>query len=189
MTKLNKKEIKTKKDELKQKYINEVISTVFKENMRKYFNNTISQIVELKNGSLVCFDKPKIETRFCFGYNELDHEDYENTQNACSNFTESGFLNENLKELYHNLKLLKNENIYIIRQYPSYNTLCKDWINEKTLNDYYSNVESIKLDEDDIKILIEAQKEEIEKFKKRLNVYLKKYGTSKLRTWTYSVND
>ena len=34
-------------------------------------------------------------------------------------------------------------------------------------------------------IIREAFETEIAKFEKRLDAYLKKYGTSKLRTWTY----
>jgi hypothetical protein len=39
-------------------------------------------------------------------------------------------------------------------------------------------------DEDRLAIL-EGLKREREKFDKRLQTYLKRYGTSKIRTWTY----
>jgi hypothetical protein len=41
------------------------------------------------------------------------------------------------------------------------------------------------LTEEDVQKIKVALEEEKEKFKKRLVTYLKKYGTSKLKVWTY----
>ena len=41
---------------------------------------------------------------------------------------------------------------------------------------------------EDLLLIIEVYKQQIENFKKRLNTYLKRYGLSKLRTWTYLVD-
>lgn len=41
------------------------------------------------------------------------------------------------------------------------------------------------MSEEDKAIVIEALTAEREKFSKRLDTYLKRYGTNKLHTWTY----
>ena len=41
---------------------------------------------------------------------------------------------------------------------------------------------------EDLILIIEVYKQQIENFKKRLNTYLKRYGLSKLTTWTYLVD-
>ena len=41
---------------------------------------------------------------------------------------------------------------------------------------------------EDLLLIIEVYKQQIENFKKRLNTYLKRYGLSKLTTWTYLVD-
>ena len=42
-----------------------------------------------------------------------------------------------------------------------------------------------KATEEDFQKCYTAQKQEYEKFEKRLKSYLKRYGTEKLKTWTY----
>ena len=55
---------------------------------------------------------------------------------------------------------------------------------------YYSKDKVVyRLNEEDKKNLIKIIDEEIEKFTKRLNSYLKRYGTECVRSWTYSMND
>ena len=41
---------------------------------------------------------------------------------------------------------------------------------------------------EDLLLIIEVYKQQIQNFKKRLNTYLKRYGLSKLTTWTYLVD-
>ena len=41
---------------------------------------------------------------------------------------------------------------------------------------------------EDLFLIIEVYKQQIENFKKRLNTYLKRYGLSKLTTWTYLID-
>ena len=41
---------------------------------------------------------------------------------------------------------------------------------------------------EDLLLIIEVYKQQIENFKKSLKTYLKRYGLSKLRTWTYLID-
>lgn len=63
-----------KKAELKERYLAYLAAETWQddEKMMDYERKHISQVVELDNGELVAIEKPKIETRFCFGYSHYD---------------------------------------------------------------------------------------------------------------------
>lgn len=175
--------------ELKQEFIDEVVEKVFNqsESMRKYFNSSVSAVVKTQDGFLIGFDKPTIEKRFCFSYDEHVPGSYEDASKTARDVNKNYFMQENLKSLERALKNLETENIYLIINYRQFGKITT-WVTE----DYKQRFETTKyfeISEADKQQLIETQKQEIEKFKKRLETYFKKYGVSKLRTWTYSVWD
>lgn len=88
---------------LKNEYINELIPNIFKENMRKYFEKNISEVIKTENGFLISFGKPDIKTRFCFSYDEHTSGSIEAAQEACD-MKEDAFIYENTKELKEKIK-------------------------------------------------------------------------------------
>lgn len=155
--------------------------------MFDYCRKQVGGYCVLANGMVVEFEKPKIQTRFCFGYDCCGGRNYEEAESvrktAASN--EEYFKEKNLKELKETLDNLENrpEGCYWARQYNESNlaSLHYEW--------RACRLEDIKeeqyLTKEDIEALKEVVRKEIAKFEKRLNTYLKKYGLTKLDTWTY----
>lgn len=151
------------------------------------------------------FKKPTIQTRFCFGYGcngiELDG-DYEaaREQEKQINNDKQKFINENLKELNKNIKDLQkfidnffdNKNSCFSCRYNKI-FICKNSYGHLAYLAWSFNFDNIRDKEaiikeatkEDLLLIIEVYKQQVENFKKRLNTYLKKYGLSKLHTWTY----
>lgn len=179
--------------ELKNEYIENIMETTFKhqKSMKSYFEKEISNVVKLSAG-LLAFRKPRVKTHFCYSYDEvMDCHGGTNTyETACynaRNVQEETFIKDNMEDLNRQLRMLQQEKIYYIKRYYR-NDLTINFVSQGYADTFPSEIIAEATDED-VKILIEAVKEEIEKFSKRLRTYLKKYGTSKLRTWTYSIND
>lgn len=154
------------------------------------------------------FEKPSIKTRFCFGYGQngiSTEEDYEGAreQEHFFNTKQQAFINANLEELNASIEKIKT----YIKQWidkeekcfsSRYNKIfiCKNSYNHLACLAWSWDYENIRnkdmiireATKEDLLLIIEVYKQQIENFKKRLNTYLKRYGLSKLRTWTYLVD-
>ena len=148
------------------------------------------------------FTKPSIKTRFCFGYGQngiSTEEDYEGARSQQRNMetNKQAFINANLKglkESIEDIETFMKEKCFANR----YNKIFICRINCNHLADLawswdYDNIRNkdniIKeANKEDLLLIIEVYKQQIENFKKRLNTYLKRYGLSKLTTWTYLVD-
>lgn len=152
---------------------------------RKHYSN------ELKFGDYyVVFEKPAIETRFCFGFDEIGNSPSVKESCDCAHNarTNSDYLIEyNLKKLEDLKNEYENNEMVVLCSHGKIGYLrCKELIERGYYNaDYVVH----ELDADDKKRLLNVINEEIAKFEKRLNTYVKRYGTSCVRAWTYSVND
>jgi len=179
--------MKNETKELKQEYIEEALKH-FSESMRKYFEKETSAVYKTENGNLISFSKPSIEKSFCFGYDECVAESYEGASKAMRDLDKEKFFERNLDSVKRDLRELENsEKIYFLNQYRGGGRIqffVSEEYKQKFPSEKYINATSA-----DRSNLIEIQKQEIEKFKKRLNTYYKRYGLSKLKTWTYSTND
>lgn len=154
------------------------------------------------------FTKPSIKTRFCFGYGlngVSSQEDYEGAREQEKNMetNQQAFINANLEELNESIKDLQD---FIDNFFDHKNTcfssrynkifICKNSYNHLAYLAWswdYDNIRNkdaiIKeANKEDLLLIIEVYKQQIENFKKRLNTYLKRYGLSKLTTWTYLVD-
>ena len=185
--------------ELVEEYMNE-IKKVWKDYSRmiEYNRKILSSVHKLSNGGLISFDKPQIETSFCFGYHH-DSESMKNASNMSSHAqsNENYFIERNLASFDDTLKDIEKEdtNIYIFRnQYAN----CNEPINifdyyvleyYQTQQPYYKRLNIEVASEEDKKIIINAIKEERAKFEKRLKTYLKRYGLTKVRSWTYWLDE
>lgn len=175
--------------ELKEQYktlLNDVWGN--SEKMINYCAKKADVIVKTESGFFIEVEKEDIETSFCFGYHDsrYDTESFDNANKmaAYAKKSESYFLEENLKSLKNKIQNLKEKDLFVTNHYYKQNNdllktviALKSW--EKPEADY------IKLSDEDKKLVIEAHEIELQKFEKRLNTYLKRFGTSKLHTWSY----
>lgn len=191
--------IKFKKNSLPHEFLlKEEFSKIWvSEHMRSYCLKEVSNCVRTSFGGLVIFEKPKIETNFCFGYHDsmTDTESYDAANDACENFGEKQFLANNLADMQDALNLFEGnkkdsyestKNLYFARKYSDSNLYSIVFLNEYDAKDKAWRLDGLtKATDEDLQKCYTAQKQEYERFEKRLKSYLKRYGTKKLQTWTY----
>jgi len=153
--------------------------------------------IGLLDDKLIVFDKKSIETRFCYGYGYCGVSTQEEINEAynMADKTEQDktiFLKENLDKY--------NDLINAIKEQKENNTTQSGWkyaytknyiYNYYTLNvvrDGYGNFTGDYIEINNYDLLIEILEYEKAKFEKRLNAYLKRYGLSKLKVWTYLID-
>ena len=170
----------------------------------KDFDKQFQYAVKIENYFII-IDYQSIKTHFCFGYGqngvstqEEINSAYEEEENANSN--ENYFIQENMRNVNANIEELEEaltsfkdyEKLALISNYRD-NIKC-DFT--KVINydgiyydehHYKQNVLKI-LTVEEIQKILSAYKQVKADFEKRLNAYLKRYGLSKLKTWTYLVD-
>lgn len=175
---------------LKARYAALLAAEVWKDQkMVDYCVKKTARIVELSDGALICIEKPTIKTRFCFGYHANGYctEEISTADAAAAHAAKSQeyFKNENLKSMDAMLKALENSETGIRPQYtssPEGTKICalvfpEPW---EPLPPGYRRLLS-----EDREKLREAYRTERGVFAARLDAYLKRYGLSKVETWTY----
>ena len=150
---------------------------------------------EITESIQLTLDKPTIETRFCFGYSLSSHdtEDYDNASDLSMKARKDVdyFMSENLKDFDYRIEQLKDKsNKYgLILRYSGQakNDSLKSYtfIDDYRYPNRYKDLDYIPLSDNDRKTIIKALEVEKEKFTKRLKTYLKRFGLSKIDTWTY----
>lgn len=185
----------------------EIIKTEVWENcptMQEYARKTTQHIVELKNGDIIAIEKPRIETSFCFGYgcygiSTQEDEDRAYNMMKHAETEESYFKKENLKELESTINSLRDENLFCYTYTHYSGQPDKSKLKGFTIVRYcdtpeyapykYTNLRDLKqLDMEDRERIAKGYEIVKAAFTKRLNTYLKRYGLSKLKTWTYLVD-
>lgn len=158
--------------------------------MWDYFRKETSAVVKLSNGMYLPLDKPKIETNFWFAESDMGTAPtMEEAIHSCEvmKTSEQAFINANTREMRDSIKSLEGSNWYCLkRKYPAKNGVEFNVAKLLSLSaaSYYDG-EEISLSSEDRTLIIEAKKRELEKFRKRLNTYLKRYGLSKVSARTY----
>lgn len=176
----------TKRDTL----IDEYISAYVQEQgpgMADYERETTACVVKLHDGGMVRFEKPTIETSFCFGYSGLSARSYEDANKMCDMAkTKDFFIERNLAEITERLSHLKkhSDRVYTRNTYigQSKKSLLRSILIDPRESDCHSAEKVTEEDYNRIVCGLEAVKE---RFEKRLNAYWKRYGATKLQTWTY----
>lgn len=147
----------------------------------KYFVGSVLCAVETSRG-LLAIKKPHVKTRICYGYGQ--GRDYESAQNASENVRSDyeAFLDENL--FFDSAsRMLKNieKGCSVILDESGYG---EGFACVRTGWDTIRKGETIATQED-VKKIVEALKLAVENLKKRCATYWKRFGGSKLETWTY----
>ena len=152
--------------------------------IREYEFKSFSNLCTFSNGMYVVFKKPSIKKDFCFD----DSYDYDGAQRMAHHAatSESYFVEQNMKDFD---RLEENVIKYEIGLRPAYINM-----NEDSKLCSYEFVDSWNKSESDLKyfltkadkeLLLKTIVEEKDKFRKRLNTYLKRYGMSHVNSWTY----
>lgn len=150
----------------------------------------------------VCIHKPyKLTTSFCFGYDERTPGEYEAANRACDNVGYKMFLNENVSDIKRSIKLVEdilypNENsmggkVFIEASYDkiSYNCIYIYSIFEFNKSKDRLEKNCHELTNAELVGLLEVLKTLLVETEDRCEKWWKRYGASKLNTWSYSVND
>jgi uncharacterized protein (DUF1015 family) len=163
--------------------------------MIDYCVKKITGIVQFEDSGYYCFEKPSIETRFCFGYGQngiSTEEDYENAAEEMRKASEKEvFFAENMR-VFEALEEMINYDgiVYSVNRYDNPNvklrSLTTDY-EERKWGKIYGTVMS-KITPVDRLMLKKELENQKKKFEKRLETYWKRFGASKLKTWTYLVD-
>jgi hypothetical protein len=164
------------------------------EKMVKYCLGRVSDAVLLSNGLIYIFEKPNLETSFCFGYDN-DDASYNHANNMAKTVTDDYgeyFVKRNVDCFNRFAEIFEEKKYDKFLVHARYNKSAKFSSNiyKKSDVDYHpwmvnSNVNLFEINDEDIKQLLKINELEKEKMTKRCFTYLKKYGTEKLRVWTY----
>lgn len=189
--------------ELKEMY-KEELKKVWDEKMVDYCFKKAAFVVE-HNGEIFEIDKPTIEKDFCFGYGMYGRSSEEEEKRAfekeeIARTSEEYFKKENMKEIDKTIKFLEEllSSIEKGNNCPKYNlAIYKIYSGSNACNlrtfsfiSFFDKDEKceVRNDPELIKKLIAGYQEVKKAFEKRLNSYLKRYGLSKINTWTYLVD-
>jgi hypothetical protein len=145
--------------------------------------------------SWIVIMKEKLETEFCFGYSCIgqggDYESASNSRNVAKS-DEDYFREENMQKAYGLLDGLSRGKLavfrmrggmYGIREYEQDEEEVREMYNGK-LDIFLYQMEDSFVEE--VAGMIQAF---AEKQSNRIDAYLKRYGLSKIKTWTYCSDD
>ena len=192
-------------NELKAVYTEELKKAWDTDEMVKHCSKSTAFVIE-HDGALYGIEKPRIETSFCFGYgiNGISDSEQEQEAEAMAETAQKSadyFINQNLKIIDEWIERLKEilegmEENWDVWSYPRYMIATGEKYTgqqEDCKLRYYSIVDTfygatqgkICNDTELIKKLLAGYEEVRADFIKRLNTYLKRYGLSKVKTWSY----
>lgn len=142
--------------------------------------------VKLSNGWFLLLEKNSIENRFCFQDEGPEYEFYKTLVDDEEKMKEY-FVFENLEGIENKIKQIQEnkDDIIFVRHYQD-RVICDVFVSYEYERFYrHSTAEKYIPTEEDTNNVINALIYQRDQFKKRLETYLKKYGTSKIKTWTY----
>lgn len=183
------------------------------QNMIDYCVKQAAVFIPVANNGIAVIDKPRIETDFYFGYSDcgqgLSYEENNERVNHISDHLAEYFVSYNLRDINEKIKLIEEildsgnkDGEYIIINSGHYSSdilgNARSLQIVKPYNFYTGNttLEEIQRHDasaavasiEDVKRYLEAYKSVKETFTKRLNTYLKRFGTSKLNVGTYWID-
>jgi len=183
------------------------------QNMIDYCVKQAAVFIPVANNGIAVIDKPRIETDFYFGYSDcgqgLSYEENNERVNHVSDNLAEYFVSYNLRDINDKIKLIEEildsenkDGEYIIINSGHYSSdilgNARSLQIVKPYNFYTGNttLEEIQRHDtsaavasiEDVKRYLEAYKFIKETFTKRLNTYLKRFGTSKLNVGTYWID-
>ena len=176
--------------------------------MTDYCTNKAAETVELPTGELLIVEKQHIEKRFCFGESGYDYEDAVKAA-AHARTSAAYFKRENMKHFEELLNLFNNDNymtiIYTGPAYYSQDADCRlrHWgyarltdildacggsarIAELPGRELEISCQSCRIaTAEEVAAIRDAVVTAAKAHEKKVDSYLKRYGTSQVRAWTY----
>lgn len=178
------------------------------EKMIKFCIGKASQIVKLSGGQLYVIEKEKLDTYFPCGYSTCGQgQEYEEAVKEMHAATKSTFAfreknTRDLKQMIEDLQPTPDDYCGTPRHEPyirvQYCNGSPNIYNLAWVTDYQLRYEQWRftgwegfqpLSEEDRQTLLAAYQAELDKRNKQIDAYLKRYGTSKLRAWTYWLDE
>ena len=165
--------------------------------MIAYYEKETAEAIEVKDNIFYTIKKSRIETSFCYGYGMYACSTQEEEQEAreAVNYMRTRadyFMDENLKSINELIKEFQdksNDSLYINGSYKDIFKLVGAYpVNKSTQKAMFKCVKDeqfITLNDDLRERIILALEDEKDRLIKRLNIYLKKYGLTKLKVWSY----
>lgn len=147
-------------------------------------------VVKTEKGYFIEIGKPSIKKHFCFGESGYDFNEAQECAHVARTSTDY-FMEENLEELNKAIADLKNpdKKCYATPSYEGSAIRHLAVIEPYRIGYWYAYEQKNGLMEEltdlDREALLGAYMKVREAFCKRLATYLKKYGLSKVRSWTY----
>lgn len=185
--------IMKKQKDLKLMYEDILRSEVWKdEKMVKHCLKEMGYIVGLENGDIIILEKPRIKKDFCFGYSDSSYDtvDYDNANDMAHHArkSEEYFIDKNLDQIRDTIKGLKSKEGArfkwgISTKYTGQKENSK--LKEIYQYDQFDGKEHTEVSKDDIDRVIQGYEEVEKAFNKRLKTYLKRYGLTKVNSWSY----
>ncbi|MBQ1503016.1 MAG: hypothetical protein IIZ35_03345, partial [Clostridia bacterium] len=182
------------------------------ERMIDYCVNKTAAVAVLPNGDIITVDKQSIEKNFCFGESGYDYDDAMHAA-AHARTSQEYFKRENMKcfnEVVRSLGdlLAGNSNYYVFIRRKAYSGQSDDchlatfeWLRLTEVLDACGGSAFLEelpgkeitargcpgriATEEELKIILDAYTDARNAHEKRVDVYLKKYGLSKVHSWTY----
>ena len=156
-----------------------------------YYMKTSASVVEIDNTYYWRVEKPSIKTSFCFGHGfcgistEEEEKRASNMAMAAST-NEQYFLNENMAKMEDLKKSVEEAKTFCFNGDDGELFL----IDEMYCQKYPFAIPPVYRDitPEEKKTLLKMVEAATERFRKRLNVYLKRYGLSKINSWSYLVD-
>lgn len=152
-----------------------------------YHCKNVSVLVKLTDGRLLAFDKPSIETRFCFGYSDCGQgQSYQEARKAADRAaTKEYFMQENLGKLERDIKRLedKDYDLCVQKCYWKSDRICSIMWAKKW------DSEGERVQDADRAAIKDALLQQKAMFTKRLEAWWKRYGAEKLTVWTYWMDE
>lgn len=165
--------------------------------MHKFCMSRVSDAVLLESGIIFIFEKPAIAKDFCFGYrlSSVDNDEHDAAEGMASFVRNDGgayFKAYNLRDFDRindelNEATVRHIDCFVQSRGCGKANICDCFHDVLHYIGRWGKLpdNSVLLTAADIENLKKVNASEKLKFEKRLNTYLKKYGTSKLRSWTY----
>ena len=178
--------------ELNQLFATEMINYWNNKRMSDYCIGKCAYIVELADGDYMEIEKPDIKKDFCFGYGYCGvstDEDYNDAAASAANARTNVdyFMEKNLQQIDGYIEELTESqyNVYKRVRYSGAAPDCK--LKDLTFVGYWQEppTGAQKLTEQEIAAIIAGYEEVKKTFIRRLNSYLKRYGLTKVNSWTY----
>ena len=144
----------------------------------KYYGGDCVGAIKI-NGHFYLIDKPQIENRFCF---HDEGPNYELYKSLCADEKkmQQYFIRKNEQQFTNKIECIEQGDMVRVDEH--------EHLNKMSLyigGHYYDNLRGRLATDEEKALILEGLRFGLSQFRKRLEAYLKRYGTSKLHTWTY----